>query len=162
MRVSWALSGVGGIEGVLREAGLCERAGLAGVWYCDYQAPFSGTLELFVVLSQLAARTKECFIGSLVTDVLRRRPIVIAHAFATLSYLAPGRVVLGLGARGGLSQAPYGIPLSNLTSRLREGIEVVRELWRADPEAPAEYRGEYYRLGGRALPSSLPVEYRYT
>lgn len=161
MRLSWALSGLGGVKGIVEEARLCEVAGLDGVWYFDYEAPFSGTPELFAVLSQLAASTEKCLVGSLVTDVLRRHPMVVAHAFATLNHLAPGRVVLGLGAGGGLSHVPYGIGTSHLASKLEEGIEVSRALWRASPEEPAYFEGKYFRLERAGCPlrpaSRIPV-----
>lgn len=44
--------------------------------------------------------------AALVADVCRRHPAITAHAFATLSHLAPGRVILGLGAGGGASHFP--------------------------------------------------------
>jgi len=90
--VARARLGAIGSRGIAEEARLCELAELDGVWHFGYEAPFSGTPELLVVLSQLATSTERCFAGSLVTDVVRRHPMVVAHAFATLSYLAPGRV----------------------------------------------------------------------
>jgi phthiodiolone/phenolphthiodiolone dimycocerosates ketoreductase len=146
------------------EAAMCEDARLDGVWYPDYQGPSDpdhSYPELFVTLTVLARATRQIFVGSLVTDVLRRHPMVTAHAFATLSHLAPGRVVLGLGAGGGTSHLPFGIALDEPAARLREGIEVIQRLWRATSAAPADFGGKFFRLRRAVLPvrprESIPL-----
>lgn len=142
------------------EAGMCEAAGLDGVWWPDYQGPTDPAKpcpEIYVTLTALARATSRIFIGSLVTDVLKRHPMVTAHAFATLSHMAPGRVILGLGTGGGTSHFPFGISLDAPASRLREGIAVIRRLWAATQTKPADYEGKYFRLRKAALPL-LPRE----
>lgn len=152
------------LEDLEAEATMCEDAGLDGVWYPDYQGPTGpdhAYPELLVTLTALARATRRIFVGSLVTDVLRRHPMVTAHAFATLSHLAPGRVILGLGAGGGTSHLPFGISLDNPAPRLREGIEVIRRLWRATTEAPADFEGKFFQLRQAVLPirprGSIPL-----
>jgi alkanesulfonate monooxygenase SsuD/methylene tetrahydromethanopterin reductase-like flavin-dependent oxidoreductase (luciferase family) len=142
------------------EAAACDDAGLDGVWWPDYQGPTDpGTPypELGVTLGLLARITRRCTVGSLVTDVVRRHPMVVAHLFATLSHLAPGRVILGLGAGGGTSHAPFGISLEAPARTLAEGIEVIRLLWRATPQAPATFQGRRFRLVHAALPVLPPA-----
>ena len=143
MKVSWALSGMDGLEGFVNEALECERSGLDGAWMPDYEAPNSQWPELYTVLTSLASRTRRLVLGSLVTDVLRRHPMVTAHAFATLSYLAPGRLILGVGGGAGTSHFPYGIPVSRPCSRLREGIKVIRLLWSG---RRVSFNGKHFRL----------------
>lgn len=139
MKVSWSLYGLNGIEGLIGEASICESKGLNGVWYPDYQAPLCNWPELYTVLTSIALSSKRLFIGSLVTDVLRRHPMVTAHAFASLSHIAPGRVILGLGGGGGTSHLPYGIEMDHLSSKLEEGITMIRSLWNATEHSPAEF-----------------------
>lgn len=159
MRLSWCLAS--SYPGLVGEAGLCEAVGLDGVWYADYQAPFSETLELYFALTSVALRTRRVFVGSMVTDVLRRHPMVTAHAFASLSYVAPERIVLGLGAGAGTSHFSYGIKLDNLASRLREGITVIKLLWGSTPEKPANFRGRHFSLEKAGSPlrpaGSIPI-----
>jgi alkanesulfonate monooxygenase SsuD/methylene tetrahydromethanopterin reductase-like flavin-dependent oxidoreductase (luciferase family) len=154
MRVSWLLMGKP-LPALEAEAAACDEAGLDGVWWADYQGPAdpdSPYPELGVTLGLLARITRRCAVGSLVTDVVRRHPMVVAHLFATLSHLAPGRVILGLGAGGGTSHAPFGISLEAPARTLAEGIEVIRLLWRATPQAPATFQGRRFQLSHAALP----------
>ncbi len=113
------------------------------------------------MLTTIALHTKQVFFGSLVTDALRRHPVVTAHAFASLSHLAPDRVILGMGAGAGPSQRPYGITMTKLASKLEEAIKVIRALYDAKPEKPAEYAGKHFQLqkaGAPMQPSSkIPI-----
>ncbi len=142
---------------------MCEARGLSGVWFPDHAPPFSSYNwpELYVMLSAIAVHTKRVFLGSLVTDALRRHPVVTAHAFASLSHLAPDRVILGVGAGAGPSQRPFGIPMTNLVLKLEEGIEVIRALYDATPAKPAEYSGKHFRLRKAGSPmqpaSKIPI-----
>jgi len=145
MRLSWSLAS-SVVSKLIEEARLCEAVGLDGVWYPDYQAPFAEWPELYIVLTSVALNTKKPFVGSLVTDVLRRHPMVTAHAFASLSHIAPKRFILGLGAGAGSSHFPYGIRLDNLATRLDEGIRVIRRLWESTVEKPAYFEGKYFSL----------------
>jgi phthiodiolone/phenolphthiodiolone dimycocerosates ketoreductase len=156
MRLSWSLASLT-IPELTEEARLCEAVGLDSVWYPDYQAPFAEWPELYVVLTSVALNTSKLFVGSLVTDVLRRHPMVTAHAFASLSHIAPKRLILGLGARAGSSHFPYGIELDSLAIRLDEGIRVIRELWSSTVEKPAHFKGKHFSLkkaGSPLKPSS--------
>lgn len=159
MRLSWCLASY--CRELLDEAILCEAVNLDGVWYADYQAPFSETFELCFALTSVVLRTRRVFVGSMVTDVLRRHPMVTAHAFASLSHVAPGRVILGLGAGAGTSHFSYVIKPDNLASRLREGIAVIKLLWDSTPERPAYFRGRYFSLEKAGSPlkpaGSIPI-----
>jgi phthiodiolone/phenolphthiodiolone dimycocerosates ketoreductase len=145
MKVSWSLAS-STISELIKEARLCEAVGLDGVWFPDYQAPFAEWPELYVVLTSVTSKTNRLFVGSLITDVLRRHPMVTAHAFASLSHIAPKRLILGLGAGAGTSHFPYGIKLNSLTTRLGEGIKVIRELWKSTIEKPAYFEGKHFTL----------------
>ncbi|MEM0443851.1 MAG: LLM class flavin-dependent oxidoreductase [Candidatus Caldarchaeum sp.] len=152
MKISWCLASP--IEGLVDEARLCEAVGLDGVWYPDYRAPFSETAALYVALTAVAASTRRLYIGSMVTDVLRRYPMVRAHAFSSLNRLAPGRVVLGVGAGAGTS-------VRQPVSKLQEGINVIKMLWGATPKKPAYFKGRYFTLEEAGVPlkpsSKIPV-----
>lgn len=148
MKLGWSLSGAGTGNPVRRfveECLLCEKLGLDSVWMPDYQAPGSGWPEMYVILSVAANETRKVTLGSLVTDVLRRHPMVIAHAFATFSQLAPGRIVLGLGGGAGTSHYPYGIDVDKPYSRLKEGLEVIKLLL-SGSGSPLTYKGRYFSL----------------
>ncbi len=152
-QVSWSLASPT-LESILEEALRCEDQGLDGVWFPDYEAPLAKWPELYVTLSAIAAQTRVIRIGSSVTDVLRRHPMVTAHAFASLSHMAPGRVILGLGAGGGPSQAPFGIPLDRAVEKLGEGIRVIKLLWGAKDEK-VSFSGKHFSLRSAQPPMFL-------
>ena len=106
-------------------------------------APFS--------LSWMAAvgeRTSTIRIGtSVMTPTFRYNPAVIAQAFATMGVLYPGRIFLGVGTGEALNEIATGWKgewpeFKERIGRLRESIELMRELWTGDR---VSYEGEYYQ-----------------
>ena len=159
-RISWSLGTNPAQESILEQTEACERSTLDGVWFPDYEEPLNQWPELYITLSAIAYRTRTLSLGSLITDVLRRHPAVAAHGFASLSQMAPGRVVLGLGAGAGNSQIPFGIPIDHSASRLAEGIRVIRALWEAR-ESKVDFTGSYFSLKSAQPPifpsSPIPI-----
>jgi alkanesulfonate monooxygenase SsuD/methylene tetrahydromethanopterin reductase-like flavin-dependent oxidoreductase (luciferase family) len=85
-----------------------------------------------------------------------RHPMVAARQVATLSQIAPGRLVLGAGVggedRGEVANA--GIDPATRGRRLDESLGVLRRL--ADGE-PIDHEGEFFRLrDARILPAPAP------
>jgi coenzyme F420-dependent glucose-6-phosphate dehydrogenase len=83
---------------------------------------------------------------SVLTPTLRYHPSVVAHAFATLACLSPGRVILGIGTGEAMNESPaIGIEwpkFKERSARLRESVELMRLLW---TEERVTFEGEYYR-----------------
>ena len=82
----------------------------------------------------------------MLTPTLRYQPAVVAHAFATLACLAPGRVFLGAGSGESLNETPsIGTAWPKFrerSERLAEAIELIRRLW---SEERVTFDGTYYR-----------------
>jgi probable F420-dependent oxidoreductase len=89
-------------------------------------------LDAWTVLALLAARTRRLRLGTEVTPLPLRQPVLLAQTVATLDALCGGRAVLGLGAgwyRAEFEQA--GVPYHPYRRRLeqtREGADLVRSL----------------------------------
>ena len=130
---------------------LAEQAGFDSIvvsdhfqpWrHTDGHAPFS-----FAWLGALGERTTRALLGtSVVTPTFRYHPSVVAQAMATLGVLFPGRVMLGVGSGESLNDVP---PLAiewpefkERYARLREAIDLMRQLWREDF---VTFDGQYYR-----------------
>jgi coenzyme F420-dependent glucose-6-phosphate dehydrogenase len=83
---------------------------------------------------------------SVLTPTLRYHPSVVAHAFATLACLSPGRVILGIGTGEAMNESPaIGIEwpkFKERSARLRESVELMRKLW---TEERVTFEGEYYQ-----------------
>ncbi len=134
---------------IVRLSVLGEKVGFDTVWFTDHFSggPVTETMpELFTVMALMGHETKNVGVGSAVTDVRRRHPATVAQATATLDGLSAGRTILGLGAGEATNLLPVGISIKNMRARLREGIKVIRMLWNADHNHPANFHGEFYTL----------------
>ena len=87
---------VDALEDNLRLAQAADEAGLDYLAIQDhaYNAEF---LDVWTLISFLAARTERIAFVPDVADLQLRPPTMLAKAAASLSVLAPGRIVLGVG-----------------------------------------------------------------
>lgn len=97
-------------------------------------------------LTALGERTEEVILGtSVLTPTLRYHPSVVAHGFATLACLNPGRVFLGIGSGEAMNEKPaIGIEwpkFQERSARLAEAVELIRRLWTDDR---VTFDGAYY------------------
>ena len=100
-----------------------------------------------VYLAALGERTERVTLAtSVLTPTLRYQPAVIAHAFATLACLNPGRVILGIGTGEAMNENPsIGIEwpkFKERSERLAEAVALIRQLW---TEERVTFEGKYYR-----------------
>ncbi len=83
---------------------------------------------------------------SVLTPTLRYHPSMIAHAFATLGCLHPGRVFLGVGTGEGMNETPATgaefPPVKERRRRLAEAVRLIRALWEGER---VDFEGEWYR-----------------
>jgi 5,10-methylenetetrahydromethanopterin reductase len=99
-----------------------EEAGLDEVWLGD-EGPARDPL---VTLAAAAPRTTRVGLGVAVTNPYLRHPAATASAFGTLAELAPGRVVLGLGAGGGLALGPVALERRDPLLRVADAVRIAR------------------------------------
>jgi 5,10-methylenetetrahydromethanopterin reductase len=128
-----------------------ERAGLGSVWLIeDYFYPGA-----FALAGAAAAVTERAVVGIGVANPYTRHPALLAMETATLAGLAPGRVVLGLGASNRVwIEERMGIPFTAPLETLREAVEVVRRLLAGER---LTFGGRRFTLDGVAL-ESTPAE----
>lgn len=120
----------------------------------------NATLETWVMLSYLAAKTAQIRLGTLVTPIPFRPPSVLAKMVATLDVLSKGRVVLGVGA--GWSQVEFeGYSEWNepkvRVDKTEEGLELMIRLWTQDK---VTFGGKYYSAKAAVL-EPKPVQKPY-
>ncbi|MDG9673995.1 LLM class flavin-dependent oxidoreductase [Micromonospora sp. DH14] len=128
-----------------------DRAGLDLVSFQDhpYQASY---LDTSTLLAFAAARTERVHLNANVTSLPLRPPAVLARAAASLDILSGGRLELGIGAGafwdGIAAMGGRRLGAAQGVTALREGIEIIREIW--DTTAPGEvsYDGQYYSVKG--------------
>ncbi len=101
-----------------------EEAGFEAVW----QAESRLVREATVPMSAFAAVTERIKVGSGVVNCWTRNVGLMAATFVTLDDLAPGRVLLGIGAWWEPLAGKVGVKRERPLTAMREYIEVVRRL----------------------------------
>jgi probable F420-dependent oxidoreductase len=138
---------------VTRVAQHAEAAGFESLWTGEHvvlpdprqppspAAPETPMLHPPALLSFLAAATSSIKLGTGITLVAQRNPVVLAKEIATLDLLSKGRLLFGIGA-GYLHQefAALGVDFASRGARTDEYIEAMRALWTMDQPA---YAGRY-------------------
>src|SRR3989449_7396090 len=107
-------------------------------------------MDPWVATTLLAARTQRARVAVCVTNLVTRHPAVSAASIASVNLLAPGRVLLGIGA-GHSGTRNLGAP-SLPAGELAEGVAFIRELLRG---CPASYHGETAHLPWVKEPSPV-------
>jgi F420-dependent oxidoreductase-like protein len=117
-----------------------EAAGFHDLWVMDHfrQIPRVGRAwedipEAYVSLSFLAGVTRAIRLGSLVTSIGHRHPVVLGKMVASLDVLSGGRALLGLGIGWHQEeQEGYGIPFLPVRERydlLEDTLKMLPLLW---------------------------------
>jgi len=109
------------------------------------------TVESWVALTYLAAKTQKVKLGTIVTPIPFRPPAMLAKMVSTMDVLSSGRAVLGVGA--GWSQTEFegystwDDPKTRV-DKTQEGVELILQLW----EKPqVDFKGKYYHAMGAIL-----------
>lgn len=128
-------------------AAAAEDAGAEGFWLTDHLLWHEPTVEPLAALALVAAATRNCLLGPCVLQLPLRDPAAVAKAATFLETLAPGRVVLGVGAgehRGEYDAAGAGARYSRRGSLFDEGLAALRAMWTST--------GRYAMAPGTATP----------
>jgi 5,10-methylenetetrahydromethanopterin reductase len=121
-----------------------EQRGFEAVW----QAESRLVREATVPMAAFAAVTDRLKVGSGVVDCWSRNPARLAATFSTLDDLAPGRVMLGIGAWWDPLAAKVGIDRARPIRAMREIVTVVRALLANEN---VTYHGDFVHLDGVEL-----------
>jgi len=102
---------------------------------------YKRTLDPFVALAAAGARTEHIRLGTGISLIGQREPIVTAKAIATLDYLTGGRVDLGIGFGWNVDEMEnHGIDPGRRRELVREHVLALRALWTEDV---AEFHGDF-------------------
>lgn len=128
-----------------------ERIGFDSVWLServvtplDKPHPYDPMVDPWIGLAYVAAVTKRVRLGTSVSQIALRPPVLMARELATLDRLSSGRLIVGAGA--GWVREEFdatGVGFEDRGGRLNEVIRVLRHLW-TSPEKGWE--GKYFRI----------------
>jgi alkanesulfonate monooxygenase SsuD/methylene tetrahydromethanopterin reductase-like flavin-dependent oxidoreductase (luciferase family) len=109
------------------------------------------TVESWIALTYLAAKTQKIKLGTIVTPIPFRPPAMLAKMVATMDVLSSGRSILGVGA--GWSQTEFegystwDDPKTRV-AKTQEGVELILQLWQ---KPQVDFKGKYYHAKGAIL-----------
>lgn len=121
-----------------------EQRGFEAVWQAESRLVREATVPMAAFLTS----TERIKAGSGVVNNWTRNPALLASTFATLDDLAPGRVILGIGAWWDPLAAKVGVDRSRPLKAMRETCEAVRALL---ADETVTYDGEFVHLDGVEL-----------
>lgn len=158
MRVALYLQDLHPIRDGMRYARHAEERGFEAVW----QAESRLVREATVPMAAYAAVTDRIRIGAGVVPIWTRNVALLAATFSTLDDLAPGRVILGLGAWWDPLATKVGIDRRRPLQAMRETVEATRRLLALER---VTYHGEFVHLDdveidivhGDRTPKQVPI-----
>jgi probable F420-dependent oxidoreductase len=137
-----------------------EELGFESIWYAEHPAvpvhsnsPFPATggeipwtyshfTDPYIALARASGVTRTIKLGTGITLVPERNPLVLAKEIASLDLFSGGRFLFGIGT-GWLREETeiFGGDFEHRWTQTREAIEVMKELWAHEE---AEYHGRYF------------------
>ncbi len=128
---------------------LAEELGFDSVWVRDHllwhphgmEKAGLKFVEPFIALAAIAAVTKKLILGTAVLIPVRW-PLKFSQNLASLSYMAGGRVIAGIGLGSTPGElAAAGLKPEDRAQIMRETVEIARLIWR---ENNASYKGKIF------------------
>src|SRR5882724_3936411 len=103
---------------------------------------YSWFVDPFVALARASGVTTTLKLGTGITLVPERHPLLLAKEIATLDYFSGGRFLFGVGAGWHKEETEImGGNFAHRWTQTREAIEAMKALWANEA---AEYHGRYY------------------
>ena len=103
---------------------------------------YSWFVDPFVALARASAVTTTLKLGTGITLVPERNPLLLAKEVATLDYFSGGRFRFGIGAGWNREETTMmGGDFDHRWSQTRDAVEAMKVLWATEE---AEYHGTYY------------------
>jgi F420-dependent oxidoreductase-like protein len=132
-------------------AAACEEHGVGTLFRSDHYLSVDdrrerGSLDAWMTISALAARTETLRLGTMVSPATFRHPAVLAKSVVTADHVSAGRVELGIGAGWwDVEHERYGFDLPAIGPRmeaLEEQMQIIRGHW---AQGPFSFEGKHYR-----------------
>ncbi len=143
-RIALYLQNAQTIRDGMRIVRYAEEQGYEAVW----QAESRLAREATVPMAAFAAVTEQIKVGAGVVNNWTRNPALLASTFSTLDDLAPGRVILGLGAWWEPLASKVGVDRRKPLTAMRETVQAVRALLNNET---VTFDGEFVHLDGVEL-----------
>ncbi len=137
-----------------------EGLGFDSIWYAEHPAvpvesnsPFPSTggeipwtyshfTDPYIALARASAVTTTLKLGTGITLIPQRNPLILAKQVAALDFHSGGRFLLGIGT-GWLKEEVemFGGNFKRRWTQTREALDAMKAMWTQDP---AEFHGEFF------------------
>jgi len=97
------------------------------------------------IMTLAALKHRRVWIGTSVTEPIRRHPMSLAQTFVTLDHISKGRAILGIGNGLRENTEPYGLPCDKRVGRLEEALQIIRMLWNSEGR-PVTFEGRFWQM----------------
>jgi 5,10-methylenetetrahydromethanopterin reductase len=118
-----------------------ERGGFSNLWITDH----FNNRNVYVTLTTAAIYTNKITFGPGVTNPYMVNPVITAQAVATLNEMAPGRVVLGMGAGDKTTLESVGVEMQKPLAAIQEAVGIFRKITSGESVA---FQGEVFKTAG--------------
>lgn len=120
-----------------------ERAGVDSLWLSE--VVFSAQVEPFVGMAHALGRTRKLKVGTGVTVLPGRHPVLVAKQLVSLAALAPGRVLPAFGLRPARDEERqvFVVPTGRRAAVFDESLRLLRLLLSG---SDVTFRGEFYQV----------------
>lgn len=134
---------------LVREWRLADELGFDSIWIAEHRLANYGFGSLPVVAQAIASATRRIRVGTAVSLLSQRHPVLTAEDWAAVDVLSGGRLSLGIG-RGSNPHdfEVVGVPSGESRERFEEAWSVVRRLWTEDDVA---HEGRFWRFPRHTL-----------
>lgn len=118
-----------------------ENRGFNNLWITDHYS----NRNVYTTLAAAALYTSKITFGTGVTNPWMVNPVVTAQAIASLDEMAPGRMILGIGAGDKTTLEEIGVEMGKPLAAVRETIEIFRKLTNGESVV---FQGEVFKTAG--------------
>jgi len=134
---------------LLHEWGTADALGYDALWIAEHRLAGYAFCSTPVIAQAIADRTERIRIGTAISLLPQRHPMLTAEDWAAVDLLSGGRLNFGIG-RGILAYdfAAVGVPSSESRERFEEAWDIIRRLW---TEPSVTHRGKFWSFGDHAL-----------
>ena len=121
-----------------------EATGIDSLWFSELV--YSKAVDPFVGMSFAVARTKRLKVGTSVTVLPGRHPVLVAKQLASLSALAPKRILPVFGLRSALpaERELFMVPDGKRAEVFDESLQLLRVALR---DEDVSFAGDYFTVG---------------
>ena len=139
------------VDACLERAQWAEGTGYDAIWFADV-----GGIDSLTLAAAIAVKTETIQLGMGVIPAYTRTPALFASTVMTLSHLAPGRLIMGLGSSShAMIEGWHGIPFEKPLTRVKETAQVLRKMLAGERE---HFQGRTLRTSAFRLDPPLRGE----